>query len=160
MEYYVNDRTGEVHREDCRRRVKDRSPWDPAKQHLTPGVFACGVCLTGGLPGVPVTAPTPETGRAGESDAIPETVGYRESFVEVEYGVFADRRRFGHGFMLLRTTKSPSAAQEYAERAVGSRDNAAQIGPEDVHIRARQVTFTPWSAPVIPPTVTEEASDV
>jgi hypothetical protein len=86
-----------------------------------------------------------------ESDAVPETVGYREPFAEIEYGVFVDRRRFGRGFMLLRTTKSPSDAQKYAARAIGSHEDAAQIGPEDVHIRARRVTFTIWSQPITPP---------
>lgn len=52
MDYVVNDRTGEVHEVTCPRVkvIASKSPWDPAKAQLTPGVYADRICLHGRLP--------------------------------------------------------------------------------------------------------------
>jgi hypothetical protein len=51
-EYVVNNRTGEVHEANCPRVkvIASKSPWDPAKAALTPGVYADRICLVDGLP--------------------------------------------------------------------------------------------------------------
>lgn len=51
-EYFVNNRTGEVHESDCPRVkvIKSKTVWDPAKADLTVGVYADRICLHGQLP--------------------------------------------------------------------------------------------------------------
>lgn len=69
-----------------------------------------------------------------EASEFPRNPGYEESFTQIEYGVFADRREHGIGVVLLDTVSSA----ELADRI------AAKVTSYPTFIRQRLVLTSVW----------------